>query len=166
MTQQPWEDPFAKTERNPSLSWKDKPVGTRYVCKVLERPTLVQARDFETGEKATWDDGNPRMTAVVAVEVNGEKFSLWAPKPSSMMSAIQNAQADAGAGPIEPGGTLTVEYIGDEPNRTNPKLNPAKQYRAHYQPPGAFDSPTPQQQAQPAASGGWGGQQQASEPPF
>jgi hypothetical protein len=152
------DDPFAVAERHPSLSFKDKPIGTRYVGKVTERPSTVQSRDFETGERATWEDGNPKMSVVTTLEVNGEQVSLWAPKPSAMFAAIAQAQQDAGAR-IAPGGTLTVEYIGDKPNEKNPRLNPAKQYRVTYEPPGAFDS------AHGAVASG-AGAAPSSEPPF
>jgi hypothetical protein len=158
--QQHYDDPFATSERHPSLSFKDKPIGTRYVCKVVERPNMVQARDFETGERATWDDGNPKMTVVTGVEVNGERMSLWAPKPSAMFAAMGEAQQQAGA-QIAPGGTLTVEYVGDKPNEKNPRLNAAKQYRVTYEPPSAFDTGQPGG----AAASGAGGQA-SSEPPF
>lgn len=137
MTQQ-YDDPFATSEKHPSISFKDKPVGTRVVGKVIERPQLVQARDFETGERATWDDGNPKMTVVTTIEVNGEKYGLWAPKPSALFAAIADAQQKAGS-TIAPGGTISVEYVGDKPNEKNPRLNPAKQYAVSYQPPSAFD---------------------------
>lgn len=167
MTAQPYDDPFAVSEKHPSLSFKDAPVGTSYTGKVVERPALVQARDYETGERATWDDGNPKMTVVTTLEVNGEKVSLWAPKPSAMFAAMGEAQQQAGA-TIAPGGTLTVEYVGDKPNERNPRLNPQKQYRVTYQPPDAFG----QQEA--SASGvqatvvprTYGTPKQDSEPPF
>lgn len=153
------EDPFATAERNPSLSFKDKPIGTRYTGKVVDRPSLVQSRDFETGERATWEDGNPKMSVVTTLEVNGEKVSLWAPRPSAMFAAIAQAQQDAGVR-IEPGGTLTVEYVGDKPNEKNPRLNPAKQYRVTYEPPDAFAG-QPHGAAASAAGSAY-----SSEPPF
>lgn len=131
-------DPFASTGA-PSVSFDKMPVGTSYTGTVLELPSMVQARDFETGNPATWPDGNPKMTVVTKLSVNGEERSLWAPKPSAMFAAISDAQKTAGA-TIAIGGTLTVAYIGDKPNATNPRLNPAKQYSATYAPPNAFGS--------------------------
>lgn len=162
MTQQPYEDPFAQSERNPSISFKDKPIGTSVTGTVVERPTMVQARDFETGERATWDDGNPKMTVVTTLEVNGEKYSLWAPKPSAMFAAIAAAQQQAGA-QIEPGGKLTVEYVGDKPNEKNPRLNAAKQYAARYEPPSAFDNGGAFGNSRSAAVSS---SSQTAEPPF
>ena len=133
-------DPFAQRPSYPAVSFDNKPRGTRYRCKVIDLPELVQARNFESRERDFWPDGNPKMAAVISVEVNGEKMSLWAPKPSSMFAAIADAQTDAGAR-IAVGGWLEVEHYDDKPNSKNPNLNPAKQYRATYAPPNAFDKP-------------------------
>jgi hypothetical protein len=133
---QTYNDPFASTSAQ-SVSFNNMPVGTSYTGTVLELPQLVQARDFETGNPATWPDGNPKMTVVTKLSVDGEERSLWAPKPSAMFAAISDAQKTAGAS-IAVGGTLTVTYTGDKPNATNPRLNPAKQYSAVYTPPNAF----------------------------
>lgn len=147
---QTYNDPFASTGA-PSVSFKDMPVGTSYTGTVLELPAMVQARDFETGNPATWPDGNPKMTVVTKLSVNGEEMSLWAPKPSAMFAAISDAQKAAGAA-LAIGGTLTVTYVGDKPNATNPRLNAAKQYSAVYQPPNAFAEETPAQAQQTVAA--------------
>lgn len=133
-------DPFAGGEGNPSISFKDAPHGTTYVGRVAELPQLVQSRDFETGNPATWPDGNPKMVAVTTLEIDGQHYSLWAPKPSALFAAIKEAQNAAGS-QIAIGGTLEVTYTHDEPNKTNPRLNPAKQYRVRYTPPNAFAEP-------------------------
>lgn len=153
MTQQPYDDPFNKPESAPSLSFKGAPVGTKHVCKIVELPTRVQSRDFETGERATWPDGNPKMSVVTGVEVNGERMSLWAPDPSAMFAAIVEAQKAAGAR-LAVGGTLVVEFTGEKPNEKNPRLNPQKQYRVTYSGPDAFAGANSQPQ------------QHDSEPPF
>lgn len=131
-------DPFASGGSSvPSLSFKDAPFGTSYTGTVVEIPKLVQARDFESGDPAYWPEGNPKMTVVTLLKVNGEERSLWAPKPSAMFAAIADAQQSAGS-TIAVGGTLTITYTGDKPNEKNPRLNPAKQYAVSYQPPNAF----------------------------
>ena len=135
MTQAPY-DPFA-TNSTPAVSFKDKPIGTSYTGKVLELPALVHSRDFESGEMDYWPDGNKKMSVVTLLEVDGEHRGLWAPKPSAMFAAIADAQKAAGA-TIAVGGSITVSYIGDEPNKKNPRLNPAKQYRVSYKAPDAF----------------------------
>lgn len=147
-----YNDPFASTGA-PSVSFDQRPIGTSYTGTVLELPAMVQARDFDTGNPATWPDGNPKMTVVTKLSINGEERSLWAPKPSAMFAAISDAQKAAGA-TLAIGGALTVTYVGDKPNATNPRLNPAKQYQAVYEPPNAFGSDEATQPAwsQPAAA--------------
>lgn len=157
MTAQHVEDPFAGAETHPSLSFKDKPVGTSYTGKVTKAPELVQARDYESGQPAFWKDGNPQMTVVTTLEVNGEEVNLWAPKPSAKFRAIADAQKAAGA-QIAVGGTLTITYSGEKPN-DNPRLNPQKLYTAVYRPPNAFEEAkpaprwTPEQRAAAKAAG-------------
>jgi len=130
-------DPFADAESTPSLSFANAPVGTSYKFTVLEPAKLVQSRDYETGEPATWPDGNPKMSAVLVVEVDGEKRSIWARKPSSMFSALAKAQADAGAR-FEAGGAGTVTFASEKPHE-NKRFNAIKQYSATYQPPKPAD---------------------------
>ena len=134
-------DPFAGGESYPSIKFPT--VGTTVTGTVLEAPTMVQGRDFESGEPATWPDGNPKMVVVVALLVNGERMNLWAPKPSALFGAIQEAKNAAGGSPIMPGGTLTVTYTGDKPNEKNPRLNPQKQFTAKYVAPDAFAENAP-----------------------
>ena len=140
------EDPFAGGS-TPSLSWKDKPIGTTVTGTVLEAPKLVQSRDFETGEPAFWPAGrdgqiNPKMAVVVPLTINGEDLAVWAVKPSAMFAAIAGAQKNAGGHRIDVGDELTITYSGDKPNE-NPRLNPAKQYTATVKPADKFADPTP-----------------------
>jgi hypothetical protein len=150
MTTQP-HDPFQTGA--PSVSFDRVPIGTTYTLDVLELPTLVQARDFDTGAPAVYPDGNAKMTVVTRVRnrATGEELSLWAGKPSAMFVAIADAQKAAGS-QIAVGGTLTVQFIGEKPNDTNPRLNPSKQYAVHYQPPNAFAPPDASHGAQPVMS--------------
>lgn len=157
MSASPNTDPFAGGESNPSLSFKGQPFGTTYEGVVAELPTMIHGRNFETGDLDYWDEAKtqPKMVVCTTLEINGTKWSLWAPKPSSMFSAIKAAQDAAGA-QIAVGGTLRVTFTHEEPNKTNPRLNPAKQYSAVYVPPNAFAEPAqaaPAQPSQPVAPG-------------
>lgn len=131
-------DPFAGSgEKNPSLSFKDKPFGTVYTGTVVETPKRVQATDFETGKPKVWPDGNIAYTVVTTLEINGERFGLWAAEPSSMFGALGDAQRAAKAR-ISIGGTLTVTLVGEKPDPDNPRKNPQKLYTASYTPADAF----------------------------
>ena len=135
-------DPFATREKTPAISFKDAPLGTSYTGKIVEPPEMVNSRDFETGELATWPDGNPKKSVVTLLEMiggpnNGEIRGLWAAKPSAMFAAIADAQEAAGA-QLAVGGTITVTYTHDVPSSKNPRLNPAKQYKVVYYPNNPF----------------------------
>lgn len=140
MTEQQHDDPFAGADKTPAVSFKDAPVGTTYTGVVTEAPRLVQSRDYESGEPAVWPDGNPKMSVVVNLTVDGEGRSLWAPKPSAMFRALADAQKQAGSR-IEPGGTLAVKFTGEQPNAKNPRLNAQKIYAAKYTANDVFAEP-------------------------
>lgn len=136
-----YEDPF-DSEKVPSLSFKDVQIGHSYTGTVVKRAELVQSRDYETGDPATWPDGKPKMSAVVTVEIDSERRSVWAQKPSSMFAALAEAQRAAGV-KIEPGGTLTVRLVGEKPHE-NKRFNAIKQYSVTYTPPAdALSDDTP-----------------------
>jgi hypothetical protein len=130
-------DPFDVPPSVPSLSFRDAPIGTTYVGKVVRLPSLVQQRDFESNELKFWPDGNPMMTAVFHVEINGEERSVWCPKPSSLFAAVVSAQGDNGQR-MAVGDTITISFVGERPNETNPRLNPAKQYAVKIAPHDPF----------------------------
>lgn len=151
-----WEDPFDQ-ESVPSVSFKDAPIGKEFRFKVLKRAEMLQSRDYDTGDPAVWPDGNKKMSAVLKVEVIGERVvkngskpgpweeseqagerSIWAGKPSSMFSALADAQRNAGA-KFEPGGIGTVKFVGEEPHKDK-KKNAIKQYAATYTPADPFES--------------------------
>lgn len=142
MTSQPTEapDPFGD-ESSPAISFNNAAIGTTYTGVVTGLPKMVQSRDFATKEPATWPDGNPKMAVVVNVQIDGEGFSVWASKPSSLYSAIGDAQRAAGER-IKIGGTLSVRLIGEKPTSASPQ----KLYAAKYVPP-----------VQTVGNDGWGG---------
>lgn len=130
-------DPFAQNEKTPSISFKNKPIGTTYTGVVVEAPETVHGRDYETGEPAFWPDGNKKLSVVTILDINGERMGLWAPKPSAMFRAIADAQQAAGA-QIAPGGTITVTFVAEQPNEKKPHLDPQKLYKVTYQPNDPF----------------------------
>ena len=131
------DDPLAGG--SPSLPFPT--VGTKYTGIVTEATKLVQGRDYESGDPATWPDGNPKMVAVIELIVDGEERSLWAKKPGDLFTRLQEAQKKAGSR-ILPGGKLEVEFIGEEANK-NPRLKPTKLHRVTYTPAVAGGKPDP-----------------------
>ena len=150
-------DMFAGGDTVPSVSFKDAPVGTSVTGVVTVAPSLVQSRDFDTGNPAFWPDNNPKMSVVTRIAIpSGEERSLWAAKPSAMYAAIADAQKATGA-LIAIGGTLTITLTGFKPAE-NTRLSPQKLYTVTYVPPNAFEQP---QAATPASA--WS--QPATPPP-
>jgi hypothetical protein len=145
-------DPFYVADKAKSISWKDAPVNAKVVM-VLDGPaTKVRARDYKTGEPASWDDGNPIFNVVLTGDVKGKRRSLWAKIPSNLFFVLGNAQDKTGQ-KFAKGGELTVEFIGTKPS-DNPRFEPAKQYAATYVPPA------------PDSSGGSDPWSDSDEPPF
>ena len=150
-------DMFAGGDTVPSVSFKDAPVGASVTGVVTVAPSLVQSRDFKTGQPAFWPDNNPKMSVVTRIALpNGEERGLWAAKPSAMFAAIAEAQKTAGA-LIAVGGTLTITLTGTKPAE-NPQMSPQKLYSVVYVPPNAFEAPAAAQ-----APGAW--QNPAADPP-
>lgn len=124
-------DPFAGGDKVPALSFKGATIGTSHTLTVTEPAALVQTRDFDTDEPATWPDGNPKMAAVVkCLDAQGEPVAVWATKPSSMFSAIAAAQTEVRPGyRLKSGDTLWVQFYDEEPAKSA-KHSPRKLYRA------------------------------------
>lgn len=139
-------NPFDTGNSAPAISFATRdahgnlthaPIGTRFDFTVTEAPKEVQARDFDSGSAAFWPDGNPKKTIVTGIEVNGEARTLWAPKPSAMLTAIKEALTTAaGVQPMLVGGTGYVEFTGY--GKAEAGKNPQKLYKAGYTAPNAF----------------------------
>ena len=128
----PYVDPFDAPEKHPAVSWKNVPFGTTVHYTIRTLPKNVQGRDYDTGEPAVWDNGDPKMVTVMELETAaGEIRSLWCNKGTAMFAALVDAQKAAGAR-FEIGGRLSITITGEVQNPAKPKLNPAKQFSAVY----------------------------------
>lgn len=127
---------FAERDEHGNL--RSKPIGTKYVGVIVEAPKVVQSRDYDTGKPATWPDGNPKWSVVIGIEVNGERMSLWAPKPSATFGAIQEAlkAPDGKVRNAEIGGTISIELTGF--GKAENGKAPQKLYKASYSAPNHF----------------------------
>lgn len=159
-------DPFAGAEKAPALSFADVEVGHSYTGVVTDTPKLVQSKDYNTGDPAVWPDGNPKMSAVINLDVDGEPRSLWAAKPSAMFVAIAEAQRTSGI-KIRPGVKLRVTWYDSkahtDPEKIRKKLPAQKLYKIDLkdaEPADVFagGESTPEPAAPAASSGGadWG----------
>lgn len=153
------DDPFAGSAGLPSISFatKDeygnlgsKPVGTRIGGKVLKAPSLAQRRNFTTKLAEFWPDGNPKMSVVVDLDVDGVEMSLWVKKPSALFKAFGDAIAGAGGVPVGPGAFIWVTLIGF--GKPEADQAPAKLYKVEYTPANSFEpvGPTPAGATSPA----------------
>lgn len=143
-----------------SFSWKDKPIGTTIEGTVTRVPEVRQQTDMKTGELETWDNGDPKMQLVVALQttlresddddgvrnvyVKGSKK----PESKSMHAAVAGAVQATKAKGLEVGGTLKVTLSGKHPSSTK-GFNDANEFEAVYTPAAAgFLAPeTPAAQA-------------------
>jgi hypothetical protein len=93
-----------------------------------------QKTKFGTQDLDTWDDGSPKLEAVIELRdtPTGDLKSLYV-SSWRMNNALQTAFQEAGVRGPRPGGTLLVRYVADEPGKGGSQ--PAKVYEA------AYDSP-------------------------
>lgn len=115
-------------------------VGATVTGVVQSAPRERQQTKFGTQEPDFWPNGDPKMQILVDLKTDqradasddGERTLYVASK--NMKKAIGEAIRAAGASDIMPGGTLTVQYLGNDPASKNP-ANPAKMYAATYTAP-------------------------------
>lgn len=142
----PDRDPFAGGDSIPALSFKDEPIGTVKTVTITEPAEMAHSRDYDTNLPAYWDPNNrgrttttpndqPVMSAVVkGTDVNGDEVSVWARKPSSLFTAIKDAQAAVEAGyRLKRGDKLHIKFTGEEPPKSGRGAN-RKIYAAKIEP--------------------------------
>jgi hypothetical protein len=106
-----------------------------------------QQTDLDTGEPAFWQSGQPKMLIKVVLQTelkdsptDDGKRSIYLkgsrkPESKSSLAAVIGAlMAATGGTELEPGGKLSLEYVGDG-EKTNRAFNAPKQYRATYAAP-------------------------------
>lgn len=132
-------------------------VGATVTGTVKSAPRERQQTKFGSQDPDFWPNGDPKMQILVDLQTqeradandDGERTLYVASK--NMKRAISEAIRAAGAPDLQPGGTLTVQYLGNDPASKNPQ-NPAKMYAAQYTAPtSAFAQPAAPV-AQPAVS--------------
>lgn len=133
----------------PPISWEGE---------VIEEPSLVQKRDYDSGDLLFWPDGNPRMQMVVVVQTDVRDPQIPDDDgirahylDGSKARAVRDAVRAAGADRIDVGGRLTLTYTHDGHNAKGPKFNPPKQFSAVWAPPNPLNAVTAQPAAQEAA---------------
>lgn len=134
--------------------------GATVTGKIAQMPFEKQATKFGTNEPDFWPNGDPKNQVVVPLtetnaireDGNDDGDRTLYVSSSSMKSAISQAIQASGQQDVAIGGTLTVTYVGDDPNSKNP-ANPKKLYQAQYTPPvSGFAQPAAMPSPQPAAA--------------
>lgn len=135
-------------------------IGATITGQISAIPFEKQATKFGSQDLDFWPNGDPKMDIVVPLENtnapredgndDGDRTIYVSSK--NMRTAIAQAIQASGQQDVAIGGTLTVTYVGDDPNSKNP-ANPAKLYQAQYTPPATgFAQPTAAPAPQPVAA--------------
>lgn len=122
-------------------SAKFETIGTAVTGTITDL-TASQQTDFTTGELKTWANGDPMMQVVVTLATDQRDPDVTDDdglrkvyvKGKSLTAAVRDAVRRAGAKGLEPGGTLTVTYVGDGVAERR-GINPPKLYSAVYAKP-------------------------------
>jgi hypothetical protein len=127
-------------EKIPSCSFLK--IGTKYAGEILEMAQRQQ-RDFKTNKPMTWDDGSPRMQAVITLQTeendpeieddDGRRnLYLRFKAKDAVAAAIREAKAEDNG--LEIGGWLEIEFTKqDKPKKRGE--SGTKYFEAYYEPP-------------------------------
>lgn len=122
-------------------------IGVAHTGTVKSAPRERQQTKFGSQDPDFWPNGDPKMQILVDLQTDrrddpnddGERTLYVA--SGNMKRAISDAIRTAGGSDLQPGGVLTVQYVGTDPASKNP-ANPAKLYAAQYTlPTSAFAQP-------------------------
>ena len=145
-------DPFAPSTASRNAFGKDKPMGS-LVTGTITEVTEQQQRNFDTDLPEFWEDGKPKMQAIVRIQTTQRDdddddgirtcYAKGGHKTPAASGARGMKEAIVAAGqtakqPIRVGGKLTIKYVEDgEPSKRG--YNGPKLYVAKYEPPTAAD---------------------------
>lgn len=99
------------------------------------------------GELDTWDDGSKKMQVVINLDTDERDSSVSDDDGARSLyiastrqkRALINALRAGGSKEPDEGGTLTMTFVGNDPDSKNP-ANPAKMYQASWvKPPSIFN---------------------------
>lgn len=144
-------------------------VGATVTGTVKSAPRERQQTKFGSQEPDFWPNGDPKMQILVDLQtdqradVSDDGARTLYVASGNMKRAIGEAIRAAGAPDLQPGGTLTVQYIGNDPASKNP-ANPAKMYAAQYTAPTSAFAQQPQAAASPVVQPGYQQPVVASQP--
>ena len=128
-----------------SASFDGEPPIT-YAGEVLEEPSTVQQRDYDTDEPKFYDDGKPMWQVAVKLQTDDREDdedegvrTVWL--KGLQLQAVRAALREAKVKAILPGGYLAITFYGTKETEAKPgqpknkKRFPTKLYKATYTPP-------------------------------
>lgn len=118
-------------------SWKHENKGDSVKGAIVSME-MRQQTDFMTKKPKFWDDGRPRMEAVVTLQTeereDDEDDGLRRVYVrGQMQKAVTDAIRAAGARGLSEGGVLAIQFTGLGEKKQG--MNPPKLYRARYEAP-------------------------------
>lgn len=124
----------------------DGPPPITYAGEVLEEPSTVQQRDYDTDEPMFYDDGKPMWQVAVKLQTNIREDeedegvrTVWL--KGLQLQAVKAAMREAKVKAILPGGYLAITFYDTKETEAKPgqpknkKRFPTKLYKATYTPP-------------------------------
>lgn len=149
------------TGGGPSISWKDKPLGTTYagfVARDVTRADIQQQVNFQTKQPEFYRDGRPKFVMKVPLKVQAsaefpEGEAVYYVRGQARDELVR-AMAEAGVeGAPQGGATIVVTLVQRKPSGQG--MNPSNVVQIQYTPPGGAQAPAmpqasaPQQAPQP-----------------
>jgi hypothetical protein len=110
----------------PAIKWET--IGEVHTLTITDAEA-VQDRDFKSGDPLEWEEGRPRMIAVlIGTDENGDKSSVWV-RGRYMTKAYRDAMRAAEVRNVARGDVVTITRLQDEElPPTKPKQKPVFAY--------------------------------------
>lgn len=117
-------------------------IGDKVSGTIIAPPERRQSKDYDSGELATWPDGNPVYEVVVKLQTtlrdpeieDDEGIRQFVINSGAKRAAVRDAISKAKARGLSEGGRLTVTYTHDGEPKKRGYRGP-KQFTAVYEPP-------------------------------
>lgn len=132
---------LAESGGSKAISWADAEPGDSFEGTIITTD-LRQARKYNSTELDTWDDGNPKMQALITCETeyvddeveddDGTRtfyVKMWGQQKQALLAALR----ESGAEDFLPGGHFKATFVKEGPKKKG--FFPAKVYEYEYTPP-------------------------------
>ena len=113
--------------------------GTVHVLEVAGAG-VEQERDYDTGQRLTWDDGRPKMIAAIYGTVDEAEEGTWWVRGRRAERALRDGMKEAGIRKLAKGDKIQVTRGEDEkvePKRPGGKVTYANTYLVEITPAGS-----------------------------